>query len=123
LTEQINSDLSKEELGTLIYFNISAFLILFPEYYFEPTINILIQMDAPIFEEAAFAKKTKDRLTPYLNVSVSYINHKDQKYDLVISTIVDEEEEHDTDHYVMVSNNMTDKDFNNVLLALNIISK
>ncbi|EJF34358.1 hypothetical protein JC2156_16510 [Weissella koreensis KCTC 3621] len=122
-TEKINPELPKYELGTLIYFNISAFLILFPEYYFEPAINILIQMDAPIFEEAAFAKKTRDRLTPYFNVSVSYMNHENKKYDLIISTIIDEDEEHDVDHYVMVSNNMTDKDLNNILIALHKISE
>ncbi|AEJ24199.1 hypothetical protein WKK_06645 [Weissella koreensis KACC 15510] len=119
ITQNINEELPKDELGTLIYFNVSAFLILFPEYYFEPKINILVQMDAPIFEEAAFAKKIRDKLIPYFNVSISYNDDNNDKYDLIISTFIDEKEEKNLDHYVMVSNNMTNKDLNSVISALN----
>lgn len=123
LTAQINNDLSQDEMGTLIYFNISAFLILFPEYYFDPTINILIQMDAPIFEEAAFSKKIRDNLVPYFNVSVSYINYKEKKYDLIISTIINGEKEYDTDSRITISNNLTDNDLDRVISALTKISE
>lgn len=116
------AQMSPDTLHALCIRYAYAFAAIQSIFYFEPTIKVLVQLDAPSYIDAGFRNRLETLLQPFFNVEVQLHDLKHEA-DLVVHTDLFVNSNYPSEKQIYVHSQITTSDFNHLMGRLNQIKE